>query len=171
MWHGSGCSIRCWLLLPLWGSVFVPCFDVHCYVCFLVLQSPWWGRESWLLYFVCLSGVLLLLLFYNSSSIFFIGFFCDFDWSVGKIKSLLHFYINPTGDLAFRTVKNLRYKYLYVVSGKISVLDHPLSRIVPVAPVDAPSKRPSTKCFPGKTNNGGTCWPIAFLAPIAVTVF
>ena len=44
----------CWLLLPLWGSVFVPCFVVHCYVSFLVLQSSWWGRESWLLYFVFL---------------------------------------------------------------------------------------------------------------------
>ena len=31
--------ILCWLLLPLWGSVFVPCFVVNCYVSFLVLQS------------------------------------------------------------------------------------------------------------------------------------
>ena len=42
--------IRCWLLLPLWGSVFVPCLFVHCYVSFLVLQSSWWGKESWLLF-------------------------------------------------------------------------------------------------------------------------
>ena len=44
--------------LPLWGSVFVPCFVVHCYVSCLVLQSSWWRKESWLLYFVCLPGVL-----------------------------------------------------------------------------------------------------------------
>ena len=50
--------IRCWLLLPLWGSVFVPCFVVNCFVSFLVLQSSWWGLESWLLYCVCLPGIL-----------------------------------------------------------------------------------------------------------------
>ena len=31
--------IRCLLLLPLWGSVFVPCFVGHCHVSFLVSQS------------------------------------------------------------------------------------------------------------------------------------
>ena len=31
--------IRCLLVLLLWGSLFVPCFLVHCYVSFLVLQS------------------------------------------------------------------------------------------------------------------------------------
>ena len=43
--EGIGCSkavllllIRFWLLLPLWSSVFVPCFVEHCYVSFLVLQ-------------------------------------------------------------------------------------------------------------------------------------
>ena len=55
--------IYCQLLLPLWGSVFVPCFVVHCFVSFLVLQSSWWGRESWLLYLVGLPGALCLLLF------------------------------------------------------------------------------------------------------------
>ena len=53
--------IRCWLLLKLKCSVNVPCFVVHGYVSFLVLQSSWWGRESWLLYFVCLSDVLWFL--------------------------------------------------------------------------------------------------------------
>ena len=46
--------IYCWLLLPLWGSVFVSCFVEHCFVSFLVLQSSWWRREGWLLYVVCL---------------------------------------------------------------------------------------------------------------------
>ena len=32
----------------------VPYFVVHSYVSFLVLQSSWWGRKSWLLYFVFL---------------------------------------------------------------------------------------------------------------------
>ena len=31
--------VRSCLLLSLWGSVFVPCFVVHCFVSFLVLQS------------------------------------------------------------------------------------------------------------------------------------
>ena len=58
----------CLLLLPLWGSVFFPCFVVQCSVSFLVLQSYCWGRESWLLYFVCLYGVLWLLLFCGFSA-------------------------------------------------------------------------------------------------------
>ena len=40
--------IRCWLLLPLWDSVIVPCFVVCCFVSIQVLQSSWWGRNSWL---------------------------------------------------------------------------------------------------------------------------
>ena len=46
--------IRCCLLLQLWDSVIVLCFDVHYFVSILVLQSSLWGRESWLLCFVCL---------------------------------------------------------------------------------------------------------------------
>ena len=34
------------LLLPLWESVIVLCFV---FMSILVLQSSWWGRESWLL--------------------------------------------------------------------------------------------------------------------------
>ena len=49
--------IRCWLLLPLWDSVIVPCFVVRYLVSILVLQSSWWGRESWLVCLVCLSGI------------------------------------------------------------------------------------------------------------------
>ena len=45
------------LLLPLWDSVNVLCFVVHYLVSILVLQSSRWGRESWLLCFVCLPGV------------------------------------------------------------------------------------------------------------------
>ena len=47
----------CSLLLPLWESVIVLCFVVRCFVSFLVLQSSWWGRESWLLCLICLPGV------------------------------------------------------------------------------------------------------------------
>ena len=53
--------IRCWLLLPLWDSLIVLCFVVRYIMSILVLQSSWWGRESWLLNFVCLPGVSWLL--------------------------------------------------------------------------------------------------------------
>ena len=53
--------IQCWLLLPLWDSVIVLCFVVRYFMSILVLQSSWWGRESWLLYFDCLPGVSWLL--------------------------------------------------------------------------------------------------------------
>ena len=49
------------LLLPLWGSVVVLCFDVRYFVSVLVLRSSWWGGGgaggSWLLCLVCLPGV------------------------------------------------------------------------------------------------------------------
>ena len=47
----------CLLLLPLWESVIVLCFVVRYLMSILVLQSSWWGRESWLFCFVCLPGV------------------------------------------------------------------------------------------------------------------
>ena len=53
--------ICCWLLLPLLDSVIVLCFGVRYFVSILVLQSSRWGRESWLLCFVCLPGVSWLL--------------------------------------------------------------------------------------------------------------
>ena len=53
--------IQCWLLLPLWDSVIVLCFAVRYFMSILVLQSSWWWRESWLLYFDCLPGVSWLL--------------------------------------------------------------------------------------------------------------
>ena len=49
------------------GYIFAALFETayHCFCCLslryfisiLVLQSSWWGRESWLLYFICLPGV------------------------------------------------------------------------------------------------------------------
>ena len=45
------------LLLPLWESVIVLCFVVRYLMSILVLQSSWWGRESWLLCLICLPGV------------------------------------------------------------------------------------------------------------------
>ena len=47
----------CLLLLPLWESVIVLCFVVRFSMSILVLQSSWWGRESWLLCLICLPGV------------------------------------------------------------------------------------------------------------------
>ena len=47
----------CLLLLPLWESVIVLCFVVRYFMSILVLQSSWWGRESWLLCLICLPGV------------------------------------------------------------------------------------------------------------------
>ena len=43
--------------LPLWDSVIVLCFDVCYFMSNLILQSSRWRRESWLLCFLCLSGV------------------------------------------------------------------------------------------------------------------
>ena len=47
----------CLLLLPLWESVIVLCFVVCYFKSILVLQSSWWGSESWLLCLNCLPGV------------------------------------------------------------------------------------------------------------------
>ena len=41
----------------LWESVIVLCFVVRYFMFILVLQSSWWGRESWLLCLICLPGV------------------------------------------------------------------------------------------------------------------
>ena len=49
------------LLLPSSESVIVLCFVVWYFMSILVLQSSWWGRESWLLCLVCLPGVSWLL--------------------------------------------------------------------------------------------------------------
>ena len=45
------------LLLPYRESVIVLCFVVCYFMSILVLQSSWWGRESWLLCLICLPGV------------------------------------------------------------------------------------------------------------------
>ena len=45
----------------LWDSVIVLCFVVRNFVSILVLHSSRWGRESWLICFVCLPGVSWLL--------------------------------------------------------------------------------------------------------------
>ena len=44
-------------LLLQWESVIVLCFVVCYIMSILVLQSSWWGRESWLLCLICLPGV------------------------------------------------------------------------------------------------------------------
>ena len=39
------------------NGFYVLCFVVRYFMSILVLQSSWWGRESWLLYLICLPGV------------------------------------------------------------------------------------------------------------------
>ena len=58
-----------------WDSVTVLCFAKPYFVSVLVLQSSWWGRESWLLCLVCLPGASWLLC--GSSSQCY-GFICSF---------------------------------------------------------------------------------------------
>ena len=54
-----------WLIsAPIVSGMFVPCFVMQYFVSFLVLQLSCWVRESWLLYFYRLLGVLWLLLFF-----------------------------------------------------------------------------------------------------------
>ena len=48
----------CFLLLPLWASVIVLCFVVRYFMSILYsFAIILMGRESWLLYLVCLPGV------------------------------------------------------------------------------------------------------------------
>ena len=47
----------CLLFLLFSESVIVLCFVVRYFMSILVLQSSWWGRESWLLCLNCLPGV------------------------------------------------------------------------------------------------------------------
>ena len=61
------------MLLPLCDSVNVLCFVVRYFVSILVLQSSWWGGESWMLCLVCLPCVSLLLC---GSSSRYHGFVC-----------------------------------------------------------------------------------------------
>ena len=71
--------IRCWVLLPLWDSVIVLCFVVRYFLSILILQSSWWGRESWLHCLVCLPSVSWLL--------------CgSFSWCHGSVCSLWLWY-------------------------------------------------------------------------------
>ena len=44
----------------LWGFCVGLCFGMHCFMSFLVSQSSWRGRESWLLCFYCHLDVVLL---------------------------------------------------------------------------------------------------------------
>ena len=61
-WSGTYVlGTRMFLPLVCGGSVFGPCFVLHYLVSFLILQSFGWGRESWPLYFSCLTVILWLL--------------------------------------------------------------------------------------------------------------
>ena len=92
--------IRCWLLLPLWDSVIVLCFVVRYFMSILVLQSSWWGRESWLLYFVCLPGVSWLLCGFSSRCHGFVYI------KLGK-ESYAVSYNKPTGEFFFLLTSGL----------------------------------------------------------------
>ena len=85
--------ICCWLLLPLFDSVIVLCFVVRYFVSILVLQSSRWGRESWLLCFVCLPGGLRLL--WGSSSRCH-GVFCSLWLSYFLIILINYFWQDPS---------------------------------------------------------------------------
>ena len=52
----------------MWGFCFCLCLLWNTLCPFLVLQSSWRGRESWLLCFRCFMDVLLLWMFCDSSS-------------------------------------------------------------------------------------------------------
>ena len=69
LWPSVFCSSRCrGLVFSVWVwhflvkqflallSVIVLCFVVRYFMSILVLQSSWWGRESWLLCLICLPG-------------------------------------------------------------------------------------------------------------------
>ena len=45
------------IVTPIVGFVIVLCFALRNFVSVIVLQSSRWGRQSWLLCFVCLPGV------------------------------------------------------------------------------------------------------------------
>ena len=76
-------------LLLVCGGFFVGlCFGMHYFVSFLDLPLSWCGREIWLLCFYCLSDVLLLLIFYGSSS-----------WCHGLICSVWLWYFSHTDEL------------------------------------------------------------------------
>ena len=60
-WSGPILVSKEGLLFQLWNSVIVLCFVVRYFMSILVLQSSWWGRESWLHCFVCLPAVSWLL--------------------------------------------------------------------------------------------------------------
>ena len=82
-------------------SVLFIVFGVHYFVSFLVLQSSWIGRKSWLLYFYCLTDVLLLQMFCGSSS-----------WCRGLVCGmwLWYFLIILTYFLLLVTVVHVRIK-------------------------------------------------------------
>ena len=61
--------IYCFMYLPLFVGVRVGlCFGIHHFMSFLVLQSSWRGRESWLLCFYCILDFLILQMSCSSSS-------------------------------------------------------------------------------------------------------
>ena len=71
-------------------SVFVPCFVVHCFVSFLVLQSSWWGRERascFTLSFWCrlILNVLWLLL-----TVLCVGLQCEIICVARTLKNYAH---------------------------------------------------------------------------------
>ena len=45
------------IVTPIVGICNFLCFVVRYFMSILVLQSSWWGRESWLLCLICLAGV------------------------------------------------------------------------------------------------------------------
>ena len=93
--------IRCWLLLSLWDYVIVLYFVVRYFVSLLVLQSSWWGKESWLLCFVCLPGGSWLL---SGSSSRCHGFVCSLWLWYFLIILTYYFYVFPLHESILKEV-------------------------------------------------------------------
>ena len=88
----------CWFDVDWYFMWFltVLCFVVRYFMSLLVLQSSWWGRESWLLYFVCLPGVSWLLC---GSSSQWHGFVCSL-W-LWYFLIILTYYFTDVGPFIF----------------------------------------------------------------------
>ena len=129
------CFCCCWFVVyccsHLGVYLFIPCFVVQCYVSFLDLQSTWRGRESWLLYFICLPDVLWLL--FSVTFLFAVGWsaVCDyhtlllFCGNLIKTCSMLTMSAGSWGLIGFNQIAfmgNLKWWTLYPVDFIISSL-------------------------------------------------
>ena len=86
----------CWLVVYCY-SLCRSLFVVRYFMSILVLQSSWWGRESWLLYLKCLPGVSWLLC---GSSSWDHGFVCSL-WLWYFLTILTYYFIYKVHQSCF----------------------------------------------------------------------